>query len=164
MFCVAQEPPPQLSVPVSADDAHAQAALAELLQPIYRLLCWGAELNAVEGSSGRSLLKVLLHKQDPFLLHVFLVNGLEANVVEDATGETILHYAARHNLAECLECLFTALAAQASSALRVKVSACALCFVVCVAEGARWPARIMRARRRWMSREPPVRSARSTPC
>ncbi len=118
---VEQEPPHHQQSQPLVDDSQTQLLLAELLQPIYRLLCWGAELNAVESGTGRSLLQVLLHKQDPYLLHVFLVNGLEANIVDESTGETILHYAARHNLAECLDVLFTALATQSSSAVRVKV-------------------------------------------
>lgn len=96
--------------------------LAELLLPIYRLLCWGADLNAVDSTTNRTLLQTLLWKRDAFLLHLFLVHGLEPSTVDEA-GDNVLHYSARYNLFECLEVLFTALAGQLGSALRARNAA-----------------------------------------
>ena len=75
----------------------------ELLWPLYELMGWGAEITAVEPGSGKSLAQVLLDKRDPWLLHVFIVQGLEVGLVREGSGETVLHYCARHNLFECLE-------------------------------------------------------------
>lgn len=91
-----------------------EARLIELVMPIYHLLAWGADLNEPEPETGRTMLQVgcwrrvwrekidrslarqwLLHRKDPWLLHIFLVHGLETVVVDEATGDTALHYAVR---------------------------------------------------------------------
>ena len=38
--------------------------------------------------------------------------GVEVDTVEEASGENVLHFVARHNLCECMDVLFNALATQ----------------------------------------------------
>ncbi len=92
----------------------------ELIWPMYKWLAWGAELNALHPDSKRSIGQVLLEKRDPWLLHLFLVHGVEVAQVEEDTGDSLLHFAARHNLFECLDVLFTHLGSLAVPSIHVK--------------------------------------------
>jgi hypothetical protein len=81
--------------------------LKDLVWPMYELLAWGADILAVDGEAKRTLGQVLLEKKDAWLFHMFILQGMEVDHVDEATGDSLLHFAARYNLYECLNVLFS---------------------------------------------------------
>ncbi len=94
--------------------------LQENIWPLYQWLAWGAELSALHPVTGRTLGQVLLEKKDPWLLHLFVVHGVEVASTDEASGESLLHFAARHNLYECLDVVFTHLGSLSAQTLHGK--------------------------------------------
>jgi hypothetical protein len=94
--------------------------VGDAIWPMYKWLAWGADINAQQHGTNRSLGQVLLEKRDPWLMHLFLVHGVEVAQIEEETGDSLLHFAARHNLFECLDVLFTHLGSLGPSAIHTK--------------------------------------------